>query len=112
MTTDTRQHTAERIGAAFGALTRGPRIRLLHHVLNQRAGIELDRPAFIALAVLCDRGPLRVSELAEECAVDISTTSRLVARLTHDGLVRQDAAVGDRRVVMVEATDAGALLVR
>lgn len=97
----------EQIAHALATLRRGPRVQRLHRVLTSRAGVDLDRPSFMALAALMATGPLRVSELAETCAVDSSTMSRLVSRLSCSGLVEQTADVSDRRVVMVSLTSSG-----
>ena len=109
-TIDERQ--LDRITHAFSLLVRGPRLLRLHQVMNQRAGIEVDRAAFTALATLNDFGPARISDLADSCSVDISTMSRLIGRLTADGLVEQAQFPEDRRVVIVRLADAGTALVQ
>ncbi len=96
----------EEIERALTALTRNPRIRGLHRVLSAESGIELDRPTYLALACL-ERGPLRVSELADACGVDVSTMSRLVERLQAAGLVERDRLTADRRVVLIGASAKG-----
>ena len=57
------------IEAALTALTRNPRIRGIHRLLSRESGLELDRPSYVALAML-EEGPLRVSDLADACGVD------------------------------------------
>ena len=104
---DDVQHSAAEIGQAFAALTRGPRVQRAFESVRARAGVDLDRPAFLVLDTLDVQGPLRVSELAETCGVDISTVSRLVARLQRSGLVSASQFKGDRRVVVLTATAAG-----
>ncbi|TAK69381.1 MAG: MarR family transcriptional regulator [Dehalococcoidia bacterium] len=96
----------EEIERALTALTRNPRIRGLHRVLSVESGTALDRPAYVALANL-ERGPMRVSELAEACGVDISTMSRLVERLECEGLVERARTSDDRRVALIRASAAG-----
>ncbi|HEX5166684.1 MAG TPA: MarR family transcriptional regulator [Thermomicrobiales bacterium] len=98
---------SESIANALSALRRGPRVQRLHRLVMERAGVDLDRPALTALTVLATSGPLRVSELAEVCAVDISTMSRLAGRMTCSGFVVQSTDPNDGRVVMLELTDDG-----
>ena len=61
----------DEIEAALTALTRNPRIRGIHRLLSRESGTQLDRPTYVALAML-EGGPLRVSDLADACGVDIS----------------------------------------
>lgn len=100
--------SAADIGKAFAALTRGPRVQRAFESIRQRAGVDLDRHAFLVIDTLDTQGPLRVSELADVCGFDISTISRLVARLQRSGLVSAHEFEGDRRVVLLAATEAGA----
>ncbi|MGW0629160.1 MarR family transcriptional regulator [Streptomyces sp. NPDC002758] len=57
-------------------------------------------------------GPQGVTELARAEGVSQPGMTQLVTRMEHDGLVRRIASTDDRRGVLVEATDAGADLVR
>lgn len=104
---DAVYQSAIEIGQAFAALTRGPRVQRAYDATCARAGVTLDRPSFVVLDTLDTHGPLRVSELAEACGVDISTMSRLVARLKRSELVTARPVEGDRRAVLLEATDEG-----
>ena len=65
-----------------------------------------------ALVVLGSRGPQRISDLAEQLAVNSSTTTRHCDRLERRGLVRRDRSTSDRRVVVISLTDAGVDLLR
>jgi DNA-binding MarR family transcriptional regulator len=56
-------------------------------------------------------GPYRLTDLAAAEGLSQPGMTQLVTRLEGDGLVRRSPAPGDRRVVLVEATDAGAALV-
>lgn len=98
---------AEQIARALSTLRRGPRVQRLHRVLTNRAGIDLDRPGFTVLAALATTGPTRISDLAETCAVDVSTMSRQVSRLACDGLIEQQPDPTDRRAVLVGLSDEG-----
>jgi DNA-binding MarR family transcriptional regulator len=104
--------TIDQIARSLATLRRGPRVQRLHRVLTTRAGVDLDRPSFTVLAALMASGPSRVTELAESCAVDNSTMSRLVSRLTCNGLVEQTPSPTDRRVVIVSLTTEGEQMAR
>lgn len=79
--------------------------RLADH-LAARAGIRLDRSAYVLLAALVAR-PRRISELAELLNLDVSTISRQVRTLELAGLARREAVPADRRASLLVATEAG-----
>jgi DNA-binding MarR family transcriptional regulator len=96
----------EEIEAALTALTRNPRIRGIHRLLNRESGVELDRPTYVALAML-ESGPLRISDLADACDVDVSTMSRLIERLCARGFVERRIDPNDRRAALIQASEGG-----
>ena len=51
-----------------------------------------------------------VAELARRCSVDAGSMTRLLDRLERKGLCRRVRCAGDRRVVRIELTPAGAAL--
>ena len=65
----------------------------------------------LALAVVADRSPLRLRTLAELMATTNATASRTVDSLERLGLVRREPDPGDRRGVLVAATEPAAHLV-
>lgn len=67
--------------------------------------------ALSALYVLEARGPLTLGDLAAAEKVQPPTMTRLVSRMEEDGFVRRTPHGSDRRVVMIETTDAGSRLV-
>jgi DNA-binding MarR family transcriptional regulator len=71
----------------------------------------LSFPAAAALVRLTLEGPHRLTDLAAAEGVSQPGMTQLVTRLEADGLVRRSSASQDRRVVLVEATDAGRALV-
>jgi DNA-binding MarR family transcriptional regulator len=101
-----RESVLSEIETALTALTRNPRIRGLHRLLSAQSGVELDRPSYVALAML-DAGPMRISELADACGVDVSTMSRLVDRLLARRLIERETSPDDRRVSLVQASAQG-----
>jgi DNA-binding MarR family transcriptional regulator len=99
------------IERAMRRLSRGPHLSRLHRRLNTAAEVDLDRPAYIALACLADEGPMTLSALAEASSVDVSTMSRLVDRLGQAGHVEAQRLATDQRVVRLSLSPAGARLV-
>ena len=83
------------------------RLAALWHVLGRRGKRELSRTAASVLATLRDRGPRRITELAESEAIAQPTVTTLVGRLERDGLVQRAPDPDDARAVRVHLTDAG-----
>jgi DNA-binding MarR family transcriptional regulator len=80
---------------------------LLVRLLVGRLGGELSRTEVGLLSTLSD-GPRRITELAELERLKQPTMTLLVQRLEQEGLVsRQRQAADDRRVVLVNLTEAG-----
>ncbi|WP_042406180.1 MarR family winged helix-turn-helix transcriptional regulator [Streptacidiphilus carbonis] len=78
------------------------------------AAIEeaLTVPQFRMLVVLDTGGPVNLSGLAEQLAVNPSTALRMVDRLSAAGMVERTQDPGDRRLVVLAATAAGRQVVR
>ena len=68
----------------------------------------LSAAAASALGRLLRDGPMRLTELAVAEAASQPGMTQLVGRLEREGLVRREADHGDRRAVLVAATEAGA----
>jgi DNA-binding MarR family transcriptional regulator len=60
------------------------------------------------LATLKRSGPMRVSALAAEIGLDVSTASRHVSRLEGDGLIARTPDPDDNRATRLALTEAGA----
>jgi DNA-binding MarR family transcriptional regulator len=71
---------------------------LQHQALLQVLGLEAERPSINRLAARLDIAP--------------AFASRLVRTLEHRGYVRRTSSTDDRRVVTVEATEAGVAIVK
>lgn len=69
-------------------------------------------PQFRLLVVLDTRGPMKVTSLAEQLAVNPSTVTRMVDRLVAAGLVGREANPASRRELVVTLTDTGSAVVR
>lgn len=72
---------------------------------------DVTLPQYRALVVLCARGPLGMSELAEELSCSPSTATRLCDRLVRKGLAARGHRPENRREVEVTVTPRGAELV-
>lgn len=92
-------------------LTRSAAIRRFYQRLAGAAGVEMERPVYLALKYLATNGSARISSLARQHGVEVSTMSRHVTALESAGLVTKRPLPEDRRVAMAEATAAGRNLV-
>lgn len=63
---------------------------------------KLTMPQVVVLNELMERGPMKISELAEQAHCSNSTVSGIVDRLERDDWVHRIRSKQDRRVVMVE----------
>lgn len=70
-------------------------------------GLDLDRAAYVLLGRIAGEGPARLSTLADDVRLDLSTISRQVAALEAAGLVTRATDSSDRRAWLIKATDAG-----
>ena len=101
---DTDVHA--QIGRQFGLFLR--RAERLHAGLRlDRAGLDLERAAYLLLGRIVADGPARVTALADDLALDLSTVSRQVATLEAAGLVGRTTEASDRRASVIAATDLG-----
>jgi len=89
----------ERLRVAIGRISRQLR--------PTRAGSGLTPSQISVLFTVARRGPLGLSELAEIEAVNPTMLSRIVAELSHQGLVLRQASAADRRAASVSATAEG-----
>lgn len=83
--------------------------RFADHV-SVRAGIHLDRSAYVLLATLVAQ-PRRIGELAELLSLDVSTVSRQVQSLEDAGLAQREPLPDDRRGFLLIATGTGEVAV-
>jgi DNA-binding MarR family transcriptional regulator len=70
-------------------------------------GLDLERAAYILLGRIAGAGPARLSALADDVSLDLSTVSRQVGALESAGLVARAPDPTDGRAVLVEATPRG-----
>ncbi len=72
---------------------------------------QVTLPQFRMLVMLSSRGPLRAGELADALGVHPSTATRMVDRLSADGLVDRHVNPGNRREVILSLSSRGSRLV-
>ncbi len=104
------QETVAAIEQGLAQLLRGTLLRL-HDRVTSDAGVGLERASYWVLACLTDRGPLRLTELAQMMTLDPSTVSRQVRHLEGQGLVAREADPTDARAVQLALTPEGRALV-
>ena len=82
-------------------------VRLLRRAAMADVGMDLDGPRASLLSVLVFGGPLPISKLAESERVSPPAITKLVSALESAGLAVRRPSPDDRRVVLVDATEAG-----
>jgi len=88
-------------------------LRLMTQCLDQLPeGDELSATQYRALASLAQRGPRNASVLAEELGVGRPAATKIVDRLARRRLISRRRHPGDRRQVILEATEHGMEIVR
>ena len=101
------------IGEALGALFRGAEANApVRGRLEEILGRPVDRSGFMLVARIARDEPLRLSRLAQGCGLDLSTVSRRIADLEHEGLVTREVDPADARASMLRLTVAGKRLLR
>jgi DNA-binding MarR family transcriptional regulator len=88
----------------------GAAIRLLRLVRREDKASGLSAPRLSALSVVVFAGPISLAALAAEEQVRAPTMTRIVDALVAAGLVTRETDPADRRMVRIEATEAGRAL--
>ena len=95
---------------AVAARLHSAAIHLLRRLRREDDAAGVSAPRLSALSVVVFGGPVCIGDLARAEQVRVPTMSRLVATLVQDGLVLRVPDATDKRVVRVEATEEGRLL--
>jgi DNA-binding MarR family transcriptional regulator len=86
-------------------------LKALHRVIRQsKRAVQddtVDRAALIILSSLKENSAVRLSDLASDLCLDISTVSRQAKALEDRGLLTRTDDVDDRRAVRLELAPAG-----
>ncbi|MDV7245743.1 MULTISPECIES: MarR family winged helix-turn-helix transcriptional regulator [Rhodococcus] len=78
-----------------------------HYVHSQRAGLQIDRSAYLLLSRLELEHPVTLKELSEAFRLDISTINRQIGALLRRGLVERVPDPDGGLARKVQATDLG-----
>lgn len=105
-TPEDRTRAVDDLTEVLGRLCRQGTLPRFSDYVARRAGTHLDRSAFLLLARL-DRRHRRVSQLAEELSVDVSTVSRQVQALEDLGFISRHPHPTDRRAWFITIEDTG-----
>lgn len=81
--------------------------RLMQQVRQAPHDERVERPALLVLARLKENGAMRLSDLAGDVCLDVSTVSRHVRTLEERGLVERASDPADGRAALLTLTDAG-----
>jgi DNA-binding MarR family transcriptional regulator len=104
---DAPRSDVERVIAGMRSVIGSAKSPRAHQRQVSETGVNVERAGVMALAILADRGPLRLSELAAALQVDISTASRQVRKLEDAGLVDRTPDELDRRASLLGLTEPG-----
>ncbi|MFC0216902.1 DNA-binding MarR family transcriptional regulator [Pseudochelatococcus lubricantis] len=69
--------------------------------------IDLDMPAWRVLMSLHEGQSLSISEIADFCVIRLNTTTKIIQRMTTEGLVERHQSRSDGRVTEVRITEKG-----
>lgn len=97
----------ERLEAALNQLLRQTRTPRLSDGVRARARLDVDRAAYMHLVRIAALGPMRLSDLAADLGVELSTVSRQIAALEAKGYVVRSVDPDDRRAVLIDLSPAG-----
>lgn len=82
-------------------------LKALHEEATREVGLRLEMPAMGVLAQVERGGPARVSTIAEELRLDLSTVSRQAAALERAGFLARSRDPLDSRASLVDLTAEG-----
>jgi DNA-binding MarR family transcriptional regulator len=103
-----RDDSAQQVQEAFTKLMRwAQRGDVRQALIGSAAAQTLSTNDITLLRMIITHGPIRVSDLASWQHVDKSTVTPQVRRLEERGLVARQGDPGDRRAVLLTATDDG-----
>lgn len=75
--------------------------------IARHALAELGSQGFLALGIAFRHGPVRISEIAQRLAVDLSVASRQVSALVEASYVTRERDAGDGRAQVIAVTPEG-----
>lgn len=100
---DAQQAYDLRILRALRRITRAVAL----HSRQLSACNHITGPQLVCLRAVIDKGPMTTTAISREVHVSASTVVGILDRLEDKGLVTRERGRADRRIVFVDATDAG-----
>jgi len=101
------ESSVTRLEHALVRLLRMGNLQRVHDRLVRRAGVRVERGPYLVLAAIGDAESLRLSNVAKQLGIDLSTASRHVSRLCELGLLERATDVTDHRAAQLTLTGAG-----
>jgi len=101
-----------RIEAALTRIVKLTNSRRAHRRWARQAGVEIGYLALRVLATVCNRGPLRTSQLASAIDLEVPLVSRELSGLERRGLITREPDATDRRARIITATPDGKRMYR
>jgi DNA-binding MarR family transcriptional regulator len=109
---ETRPTTVAAIDDALTRLVRHGMVPRTQAAIAARSHVQVERSTYVLLRRLAECAPVRLSDLAFDLGLDISTVSRQIAGLIERGLVRRGTDPDDARARRLELTGTGRDLLR
>jgi DNA-binding MarR family transcriptional regulator len=95
------------ISDSFATVVRSAQLPRFYELIWARTGLRLDRSAFPLLRRIGEHDGVRLSDLADQMDVDVSTMSRQVRTLERGRLVVRQADAADARASLFTLTPRG-----
>lgn len=96
-----------RVGTAWREIRRGASASRIRDLFYGTGPEGLDMALADALSVLCQKGPMRMGELAEALHITPASTTRAVTCLVQKGYAERVKDTDDQRSILVSVTDTG-----
>jgi len=97
----------ERLDHVLTRLVRLARLPRVHERLVERAGVAIEPSAYAILSRIEEHEPVRLTDLAQELSVEISTASRQVSQLERSDLLDRRPDPTDGRSSMLTLSPDG-----
>ena len=88
---------ADRLDAAILMLAREFNDPQASQTLKRWSGVDVERSGFVLMVRIEERPGSHLAHLAEAAGIDVSTASRQMTRLLHEGLVRRTPDPAEHR---------------
>ncbi len=100
-----------RLGESLGYLIKRTTAMLSNAVEQELAPFDITHPQFSLLMILAERKCSTAADIARETCGDTGAMTRMLDRLEAKDIIRRMRSSEDRRVINIELTDTGKLVV-